>query len=414
MNPFISVLYRLLIPAFLLAVALVLRPHISQIGAEPLTLLHYLPYGLAALCGLLSVQFNRRRFLLLTLVTVAAYWLVQTRLQVSLEDADAAQIFNTLSFGLPAIVLGLLLVDERGILNPYGLVYLIGVSVLAAAAWQYAGLVAEYAQLESQWFVLWPREGYVLSWAATLANALVALVGLGLVFVRRDHCEVALLGTLCAGWILLAWFYLPQVSIALFAATGLLQIVALLRASHAMAYRDELTGLLGRRALNERLRGLGGRYALAMVDIDHFKKVNDTHGHDVGDDVLKLVASQLSRSRGGGTCFRYGGEEFCVLFARRNAADCVAALEHMREAVAGYEITLRDKSQRPRRSVDGAKRRSSKPRGAVKVSPNNLSVTVSIGLAEKNEALRSPEEVMAAADQQLYSAKKKGRNRVCY
>lgn len=414
MNPFISGLYRLLIPAFLLALALILRPRISQIGAEPLTLLHYLPYGLAVLCGLLSVQFNRSRFLLLTLVTAVAYWLVKTRLQVSLEETDAALVFNTLAFGLPAIVLALLLVDERGILNPFGLVYLVGVCALAWAAWHYAGLVGQYVQQESPWFVLWPREGYVLSWAATLANAVVALVGLVLVFIRRDHCEVALVGTLCAGWILLGWFYLPQISIAVFAATGLLQIIALLRASHAMAYRDELTGLLGRRALNERLRGLGGRYALAMVDVDHFKKVNDTHGHDVGDDVLKLVASQLSRSRGGGTCFRYGGEEFCVLFARRSAADCVDALEHMRESVAGYEITLRDKSQRPRRAVDGAKRRSSKPRGAVKVSPNNLSVTVSIGVAEKNEALRSPEEVIAAADQQLYNAKKKGRNRVCY
>ena len=413
MNPIISGLYRLLIPAILLALALVLRPKVSQVGAEPLTLLYYLPYVLAVIGGLLSLQFNRSRFLLLALITVAAYWLVQTRLQISLDDVGAAQVFNTLAFGFPAAVMALVLVDERGILNPYGLFYLIVLCVLAWAAWQFAGLVAQYVQEESPWFVLWPREGYVLSWAATLTNALVAVVALVLVFIRRDQCEVALLGTLVAIWALLGWFHLPQASIALFAATGVLQIVALLRASHAMAYQDELTGLLGRRALNERLRGLGGRYALAMVDVDHFKKVNDTHGHDVGDDVLKLVASQLSRSRGGGTCFRYGGEEFCVLFPRRNATECLDAVEHMREAVAGYEITLRDKSQRPRRSVDGAKRRSNKPRGAVKVSPNNLSVTVSIGLAEKNEQLRSPEEVIAAADQKLYSAKKKGRNRVC-
>ncbi|MCX2983259.1 GGDEF domain-containing protein [Halieaceae bacterium IMCC14734] len=413
MNSFISALYRLSIPVILLTIALILRPRVSQIGAEPLTLLQYLPYVLAVISGLLAMQFNRSRFLLLAVVTVAVYWLVQTRLQVSLDDVGAAQVFNTLAFGLPAIILALVLFDERGIFNPYGLIYGVVLCVLAWAAWQYAELVAQYVQQGSPWFVLWPRDGYVLSWAATVLNLLVAAVALVLVFIRRDQCEVALLGTLVAVWALLGWFYLPQASIALFAATGVLQIVALLRASHAMAYQDELTGLLGRRALNERLRGLGGRYALAMVDVDHFKKVNDTHGHDVGDDVLKLVASQLSRSRGGGTCFRYGGEEFCVLFPRRNIEECLDTVEHMREAVAGYEITLRDKSQRPRRSVDGAKRRSSKPRGAVKVSPNNLSVTVSIGLAEKSEELRSPEEVIAAADQKLYSAKKKGRNRVC-
>ena len=61
-----------------------------------------------------------------------------------------------------------------------------------------------------------------------------------------------------------------------------------------MAFRDELTGLPGRRALNERLQRLPRQYVLAMTDVDHFKKFNDTHGHDVGDEVLKLVAQGFS------------------------------------------------------------------------------------------------------------------------
>ena len=62
-----------------------------------------------------------------------------------------------------------------------------------------------------------------------------------------------------------------------------------------MAYHDELTGLPGRRALNEALLRVGSRYAVAMVDVDHFKHFNDAYGHEVGDQVLRMVAAQLDR-----------------------------------------------------------------------------------------------------------------------
>src|SRR6185503_7009649 len=78
-------------------------------------------------------------------------------------------------------------------------------------------------------------------------------------------------------------------------ATGVLLIAALLQESHQLAFRDQLTGLPARRALEERMRSLGERYAIGMVDVDHFKQFNDTHGHDVGDQVLKLVGGRLAQ-----------------------------------------------------------------------------------------------------------------------
>ena len=84
-----------------------------------------------------------------------------------------------------------------------------------------------------------------------------------------------------------------------------------------MAFRDELTGLPGRRALNEKLQRMGRIYTLAMADVDHFKVFNDTHGHDVGDQVLRMVAAQLRRVSGGGHAYRYGGEEFTLVFPAR-------------------------------------------------------------------------------------------------
>src|SRR5256886_12520539 len=79
------------------------------------------------------------------------------------------------------------------------------------------------------------------------------------------------------------------------ATAGLMLVVSLIETSHHMAYDDPLTGLLGRRALDEALVRLGGHYAIAMVDIDHFKRFNDEHGHDAGDQLLRMLATKLSQ-----------------------------------------------------------------------------------------------------------------------
>ena len=105
-----------------------------------------------------------------------------------------------------------------------------------------------------------------------------------------------------------------------------------------MAYLDELTGVPSRRALREDLMKLGNKYVIAMIDIDFFKKFNDKYGHDVGDDVLKLVASNLVKVTGGGKAFRYGGEEFTILFPSKSINDVMPHLESLREQVSksGY------------------------------------------------------------------------------
>jgi diguanylate cyclase (GGDEF)-like protein len=176
-----------------------------------------------------------------------------------------------------------------------------------------------------------------------------------------------------------------------------------------MAYRDDLTGLPGRRALNERLAMLGNNFTLAMLDVDDFKKFNDTYGHDVGDEVLKLVASRIHGVNGGGTAYRYGGEEFCIVFPRRNIDQTVEHLERIREEIASYIMSIRDRSLRPKRSKDGSKKR-----GATRLGSDQVSVTVSIGIAARTDAEPDTEAVLAAADTKLYQAKKAGRNRLAY
>jgi diguanylate cyclase (GGDEF)-like protein len=193
---------------------------------------------------------------------------------------------------------------------------------------------------------------------------------------------------------------------AFFAVAGAILVIALLEESHRLAFRDPLTGLPGRRALEERLRALGSRYAIAMVDVDHFKKFNDTHGHDVGDQVLKLVGARLAEVGGGGKAFRYGGEEFSVLFPGAELADVLPHLEAIRASIEGYRMAVRA-PDRPKLAEDGMKRRA----GPSTSSPH-LSVTVSIGACAPTGRLRTPAQVIRAADEALYRAKQGGRNRV--
>ena len=183
---------------------------------------------------------------------------------------------------------------------------------------------------------------------------------------------------------------------------GLVLIIALVETSHHMAYDDELTGLLGRRAFEDALVRLGGQYAIAMVDIDHFKRFNDKYGHDAGDQLLRMVGTTLTRTEGGGRAFRYGGEEFVILFPGRAAREILAPLESLRRAVEATAFTLR--------GYDRPKRRPERP---VATGPRRkLSVTVSIGVAESAGREADPREVVKAADRALYRAKHAGRNRV--
>lgn len=197
---------------------------------------------------------------------------------------------------------------------------------------------------------------------------------------------------------------------AYYLAAGMLVLgVALVESTFVLAFEDGLTGLPARRALEETLRHLGRTYAIAMVDLDHFKKFNDRHGHEVGDQVLQMVAAKLKGVKGGGRAYRYGGEEFSVVFAGKGARDAEPYLEELRRSVAEADFTVRSPA-RPRAKPKAVLARKTvlSLSGGIK----KLKVTVSIGVAERSEKNPQPELVMKAADKALYRSKKAGRNRV--
>ena len=410
MGPQPLALLRLALPAVFLGLALLSRPLIGELSQEQIVLAGYAPYLLTVVCTVLAFQFNRSRYMLLGLYTGTAYFVIQDQLQVTLSNPTTLRVYLSLCISWPLAMLMLLLFPERGIVNRYGIVYAAIIGLMALLAPDLFSLLSRFFYEPSHWLQIRPQDGFVMPLALAIEFVGVLVLGMLLLIWRHDDAEVAILGTLIAGFTVFAGLHLDFISMVMISAAGLLQVGGVLRSSHTMVYRDELTGLLGRRALNEKLKGLGPRFSLAMLDVDHFKKFNDTHGHDVGDEVLKMVASRLARVRGGGTAFRYGGEEFCIVFPRRAAKECIDVLEEVREAIADYRMTIRDSGARPVRAKDGERKRGSM---ATRLNRGTVNVTISIGLAERSDSALTPEDVVKAADKQLYRAKKSGRNRLC-
>jgi diguanylate cyclase (GGDEF)-like protein len=179
-----------------------------------------------------------------------------------------------------------------------------------------------------------------------------------------------------------------------------IETLAQIRHLRFLAERDPLTGLYNRRAFFERahpiVAGLrdtgndasGSGACIAILDIDHFKAVNDRHGHDAGDQVIRQVAAAIRDccDEGGAVSARFGGEEFVLLFDGIDAATVRARCEALRQAIAGALV-----------ATDHA----------------TLSVTASLGVAAIH-AGEGLDNALNAADQLLYMAKAGGRNRVMY
>lgn len=187
-----------------------------------------------------------------------------------------------------------------------------------------------------------------------------------------------------------------------FLAASALMMLGVLLASHAMAFVDPLTRLKNRRALDNALKNLSGNFAIGMLDIDHFKRVNDRFGHDFGDQVLGMVAARV---RGMRLCqpYRYGGEEFCLVFRGRSLAEAKGRCEQIRQEIASRPVAMRSGARPDRKPLKKSTYRRKVP---------SVKATVSIGVAHASKHAGQAESVIAAADKALYRAKKAGRNRV--
>ncbi|MBN2355670.1 diguanylate cyclase [candidate division KSB1 bacterium] len=174
-----------------------------------------------------------------------------------------------------------------------------------------------------------------------------------------------------------------------------LKKIRLLREARDLAFTDSLTGIFNRRYFDQRFMReyhRAVRYqrvlSLLMIDIDHFKKYNDTHGHPTGDVALKQVASLLERNlRQADIICRYGGEEFVVLLPEIDLSNAKIVAEKLRRTL--YNIPFQGEEILPEKHI-----------------------TISIGVASYPQTTVDAGELLRSADRALYDAKQKGRNRV--
>ena len=363
------------------------------------------PYAVLVLGVAFALRFNRGRALILLASLLAAY--AGYHYAQGLGGFAEKAVYTALVVLVPLNALIAMTLPERGVAyhGSYRWLLLLGAEALLilwiAAAGRSALSGLAWQGVLEHWIFRsppTPLAGRLLFGAAFVTAVWRA-------WPKHTPLDLGLAAALVAFFIAAEWATSPAVFGAFLSAAGAVVLVAFVQESHRLAFRDELTGLPGRRALEERLRALGPRYTLAMIDVDHFKKFNDTHGHDIGDQVLKLVAARLAEVGGGGDAFRYGGEEFSVLFPGRGLKEALPFLERTRAAVEKYRMAVRSEA-RPRQEEAGIRRRGD-------AAPTKLlSVTVSMGAAEPEVERQPPVQVLKAADEALYRAKKGGRNRV--
>jgi diguanylate cyclase (GGDEF)-like protein len=387
---------------FLLAVALAALQH-DGLAQWLFGITWLLPPTLGLVAVFLGWRFNRSRLLFGMLVVLLADLLLRRYGGVAqIDQLLARYVFHMALLALPLNLLIFAFWRERGIVTGQGLrrfACILFQPLLLLALFGVRGPLI-VRQLEAMTVRL-PLLGGLPS-PALAVNLLVALILLVRFRRNRDLLEHGFFWAMFCSLFALLTVHPPRQAF-LFSVAELILVVAAIEAAHRMAFRDELTTLPARRALNEALLKLGSTYTVAMVDIDFFKKFNDRYGHEVGDQVLAMVAALLARVGGGGRPFRYGGEEFTILFPGKNLQEVQPHLEKLREAVAeaGFKV----------RSADRADKNPSDRRKS-KESAKKVSLTISIGMAQRDAAKKTSQAVIKAADQALYRAKEGGRNRV--
>jgi len=347
-----------------------------------------LPIVLGGIVILLAIRFRRSRLAgASSLIVVTAWILMQIGRAPGAQHAVEGSLFL-----LPAGLAALALLSDRPVLSREGMAQLLpsfGLGIF------FFLLVRSNPSIALTSFVS-PRQ---LAWAMVLAALVMA--SLGYIF-RRGVMDAAFLPALAAVALVLGRVHAGSSGAMALAAAQAVFLVAGAEEAYRLAFHDELTGLAGRRAFDEALRRLRGDFAVAMLDIDYFKRFNDRFGHDAGDQVLRMVARELVRVPAGGKPYRYGGEEFVLLFPGLSCDAAVTATEAVRGAIARRRFQLR--------AVERPKRKPRKPVPASRTPVVNI--TLSAGVAGSVAGGKSPQEVLLEADSALYKAKKRGRNRV--
>jgi diguanylate cyclase (GGDEF)-like protein len=380
--------------------------HMQVVPPSAGDFVRYAPYAVFGVGLLLSALFHRSRiFHALLLLLACNLVLALTSGRISSTASDT--LVRIVGLLLPLNLVLVAFLPESGIFSRYGLIRLGAfalqiVSVGALLRYYPAPMLRYLDRPFALWLPIDTFRGLPHSVLLAFTFGLLLLL-LALVRRRFRPADIGLYWALISGFVALCVVGSVRLSSVAFAAGAIVLVIALLEAFYTMAYFDELTDLPSRRSFNDAKLRLGSTYTVAMVDVDHFKHFNDTYGHDAGDQVLRMVASRIGEVTGGGKGYRYGGEEFAVIFPGKYVDETFPHLERLRRSIEEVPFKLRSQERR-----EGKKKRRISLRR--RKSKQQTNITVSIGVAGVDGDKRKPDDMVKAADKALYRAKSCGRN----
>ena len=364
------------------------------------------PYVVFVAGVLLGWRFVRSRVVFVILILALAdrsllHFAAGTEASMIMERMG----YNAVSLLLPLNFVVFSLMKNWGILTwrgvrSLGLILLQGLGVYLVSRYQWLG----FGPYLEHSFVDWPLLSRI-----PLSQPALFVFGLAFIFFiyryiqTRRPIERAFFWALVSAFFPLVMNKIGPVSTFYFATAGLILVISMIESSYILAFHDEVTGLPTRWALRKTLSKVRRGYTMAMIDIDYFKKLNNRYGHTVGDQILRMVAAELTKITGGGKAFRYGSAEFIVIFPGKFLHETIPHLQGLKKAIKESDFILRswDRPYKKPKKLKEAGR-------TLKVLP----ISVSIGVAERSDRRMGPQEVIKAADESLYLVKKAGRNQL--
>jgi diguanylate cyclase (GGDEF)-like protein len=366
-----------------------------------------MPFIMLLVAVLLSLKFNHSRYAILSILIGIIYAFSQGYIPTFNSDYLLA--------GYTLVTINLFVLSfcqDRSLFTIHGLYKIMTIGLQLSFVWVF---ITNYSELFAQFifadFLTLPfmDKSQFGNPDFLLITFFVVLLGHASISIKiNSSIQATFFGCQLALLLILSEIPVPNMNSIVAAAGFLLIILSIVMNLYDMAYMDDLTKLPSRRHLNQSLMSLGNNFVIAMLDIDHFKKFNDTHGHDIGDEVLKMVAMKIGGVTGGGNPFRYGGEEFTVIFPGKSLEEVEFHLNTLRDSIEQYTMVVRDAKRSKKDDKPAKKDRVARSKN----DPSNkkLSVTISIGYASRSDDYTTPEQVIKAADEALYRAKGNGRN----
>ena len=380
------------ITVILVAWALAVKAEFSSDATQ--SLIKVIPYVIALLAIFMSVWYqNSNSFYLVCFILISYIFI-----SISQEHIPMlVEAVTMISILFPLNIVWLSFSKERGIFSNYGRNKAIIVS--AQLIWVFINIKIKSSVPVTQGI----SQIYIgIKVPAVVLYILAVGLLLSCYILKSRYMDLIYVAVLIAS-IISFYFSNRILLVSIFSsAIFVIMVIAMFDVSYSLAFYDTLTGVLSRRALEQELLKLGNRkYAIAMVDLDFFKKINDNYGHDIGDEVLKMVASILDKTLYKAKVFRYGGEEFVVLFVGKSYNEIMTQLERTRRAIEQRPFIVRSDN----RPVEKPEKINKQPKGKGKIN-----ITVSIGLAQKTNSIKMGYDVIKKADEALYKSKNSGRN----